>query len=450
MKNYHPSDWGLQLLPLLALLAAGPAGAADVEPLSTIPTIAETPVSVNPVPLTMMMAVEEALSSNPDYAGMQARARAMQTVPAQAGALPDPMLTVGMMNLPTDTYDFDQEPMTQLQIGLSQQFPFWGKRKLKKQAASAEAKAADASAVEARLQTISDVKVTWWQLYYLKRALEIVQRNQSLLRKFVDIAQTKYKVGSGLQQDVLLAQVELSKLLDKEIQLTGLQQGVLARLNKLLNRPINQPITLPEEVDTTLAEPLAEADLVEHALTHRPLLEMYQRDLEAADSKLKLAKKGYYPDINLGVAYGYRQGVDPMGNERPDFASMTLGINLPLYAGWKQGKQVDQQNEMLTKQKYVLESGRQQILANLRQLLAEYRRSREQAQLFLTGIVPQARQTVSSMLAGYQVNKVDFLNLVRAQIILYDYETQYWKAVSEANEALAKLAATAGKENLYE
>ncbi|WP_338070343.1 TolC family protein [Bathymodiolus platifrons methanotrophic gill symbiont] len=70
--------------------------------------------------------------------------------------------------------------------------------------------------------------------------------------------------------------------------------------------------------------------------------------------------------------------------------------------------------------------------------------------LFKNGIIPQARQTVASMLAGYQVNKVDFLNLVRSQITLYNYETQYWKALSEANQALAQLTAVVGKEEIYE
>jgi len=78
--------------------------------------------------------------------------------------------------------------------------------------------------------------------------------------------------------------------------------------------------------------------------------------------------------------------------------------------------------------------------------LADYQRASEQVVLFKTGIIPQARQSVASMLSGYQVNKVDFLNLVRAQITLYNYETQYWKSFGEANQALARLTAAVGEE----
>ena len=82
--------------------------------------------------------------------------------------------------------------------------------------------------------------------------------------------------------------------------------------------------------------------------------------------------------------------------------------------------------------------------------LADYERAREQFILFKSGIIPQARQTVASMLAGYQVNKVDFLNLIRSQITLFNHETKYWRALAEAKQSLAKLIAAVGKEGVYE
>ena len=175
----------------------------------------------NSLVLTENTAVEVAVRDNPNLAEMQARYKALSEVPSQVGTLPDPMVNLNAMNFPSDTFDRDQEAMTQAQIGFSQVFPFPGKLSLKEEAAEYDALAAGHTVEEVRLQLIRNVKGKWWQLYYLDRALETVGMNQSLLRQFIAVAKTKYETGKGLQQDVLLAQLELSKLIDQNIQRFG-------------------------------------------------------------------------------------------------------------------------------------------------------------------------------------------------------------------------------------
>jgi outer membrane protein TolC len=350
------------------------------------------------------------------------------------------------MNLPTDTFDLDQEPMTQLQIGIEQALPFPGKLGLKERAALRDADAAASNVDESRLSLVNKVKQAWWQIYYLDRALDIVSRNQDLLRQFVQIAQTKYQVGEGLQQEVLLAQVELSRMLDRRIDLQGMRRQQAARLNALLNRRAGTPVVLPEQVDERLAAVLPEEELYQRAGRVRPLLEQKRQEVEAARTRHDLARRDRYPDFVLGAAYGFRQGDNPGGSARADFASLRLGMSLPLYAGRKQDRAVDQRSSELQQRQYALQDEFTGVQAEISAAHADYRRASEQVLLFRTGIIPQARQSVASMLSGYQVNKVDFLNLVRAQITLYDYETQYWKSFSEANQALARLNAAVGEE----
>ena len=395
-------------------------------------------------------AVAIAIEGNPGLAEMQARAEAMAAIPSQAGALPDPMLTLGAINFPTDTFNRDQEAMTQLQIGIEQSLPFPGKRGLKERAAEIDADAAASNVDEARLHLIQNVKQTWWQIYYIDRALEIVSRNQDLLRQFVQIAQTKYKVGEGLQQDVLLAQVELSKLFDSEIKLQGLRQQQVPRLNALLDRPTSMPVQLPEQIDEDLVGMLPELQLFTRAETVRPLLEQKRLEVEAARTRRDFAKRDIYPDFKLGAAYGFRDGDNPDGSSRADFATIRLGISLPLYAGRKQDKAVDQRTSELLQKQNALQDEWGKVQADISAALTDYHRASKQVDLFKTGIIPQARQSVASMLSGYQVNKVDFLNLVRAQITLYNFETQYWNALTEANQALARLAAAVGEELINE
>jgi cobalt-zinc-cadmium efflux system outer membrane protein len=395
-------------------------------------------------PLSLEEALSTAIQGNPGLAEMQARAKAMAAIPSQAGSLADPMVSFTALNFPVDTFSRDQEPMTQLQFGIEQALPFPGKLGLKERAAEFDADAASSNVDEARLRLIHNVKQTWWQTFYLDRALETVSRNQGLLRQFVEIARTKYSVGEGLQQEVLLAQVELSKMLDRKLQLQGLRREQAARLNALLDRSAGTPVVLPVQVNEALPGLKPEATLYAHAEDASPLLEWRRQEVEAARMRRDFAERDRYPDFSLGAAYGFRQGENADGSSRPDFASLRLGMSLPLYAGGKQNKAVDQRTSELLQKQYALQDEWNKVQAEIAAAVADYQRASEQVQLFRTGILPQARQTVASMLSGYQVDKVDFLNLVRSQVTLYDYETQYWKSFSEARQALARLAAAVG------
>jgi outer membrane protein TolC len=445
---------------LLAGVAVTLAACAGRKPLTTqaetillVPAPVASLTTAAPVddgPLSLDQALELAVADNPGLAEIQARARALAAIPSQAGTLPDPVLSLNALSLPVDTFNLDQEPMTQLQVGVSQALPFPGKLGLRQEAASHEAVAAAEEVNERHLTLIRDVKLVWWNLFYLDRALEIVARNQDLMRQFVDIAQVRYRVGEGLQQDVLLAQVELSRLLDQEIRLRGMRRTEEARLNALLNRPTDSPVSLPSSVPAELPEPVVEDTLYRLAEEHRPLLAVQQSRIEAAGSRLALAQKDYYPDFRLGAVYGFRQGSDPIRGDRADLASIMLSMNLPIFVGRKQDRAVDQRGAELLKQRYALQNARQQVREQVAAALADYRRTQEQVQLLKTGILPQARQTVDSMLAGYRTNKVDFLNLVRAQITLYNDEIQLWNVFSMANQSLARLTAAVGQEAIYE
>jgi len=398
-------------------------------------------------PLTLQQAETLAEQQNPALAAAGKQAEAMAEIPPQVGTLPDPRLSFDSINLPVDTFSTTQENMTQMRIGLSQVIPFPGKLRLKSEAAHFEAEAARLDVNEFRLKLIRNVRINWWNLFYLDRALEIVRRNQTLLHHFITIAQTKYKVGKGLQQDVLLAQVELSKLLDIEIQIKGARRDGEARLNALLNRPTYLAVSIPANVNEQLPTMKDERDLHQQALAQRPLLKEKSLFIDAARSRVSLAEKDYYPDFKIGAGYGLRGGNNTgRTSSRADFLTLGVSLNLPIFTTTKQDRALAQRKADVAKKQFARQDAIEAVWSETSAALAGYRKSKEQALLFKTGIIPQASQTVASMLAGYQVNKVDFLNLVRSQITLYNYETQYWKALAEARQSMARLDAAIGKE----
>ncbi|HED40841.1 MAG TPA: TolC family protein, partial [Chromatiales bacterium] len=281
-------------------------------------------------------------------------------------------------------------------------------------------------------------------------ALEVIARNQVLLAQFVNVAETRYTVGQGLQQDILLAQLELSKLSDSKIRVENRRENEAIRLNLLRDRAAAEAILLPTSVNESLLLLKDIQTLQARAATGRPTLAAQEARLGAASRRIDLAKKGYAPDFKVGAVYGFRSGSNPDGSSRSDVGSILFSMNLPIYTGSKQDRVVDQRNAEWLQKKYELHEQRNRVASQVQQAMTDYRRASEQTQLFQQEIIPQARQTVDAMLAGYQVGKVDFLNLVRAQTTLYDYETQYWKALSAANQAMARLVAAVGEETIYE
>lgn len=408
--------------------------------------------SLQAAPLTLAEALSRAQSENPGIFEILEHAEAMAAIPLQMGSLADPVISFNTLNLPVDTLNVDQEAMTQLQFGIKQQIPYPGKLALRESIASHMANAANSNVDVMRLQLDRDVKTLWWRLFFLDRSVEVVEINQTLLRQFIEIAQTKYKVGQGLQQDVLLAQLELSKLIDRKIQLVSNRKQEAARLNALLNRPADTPIQLPPltAIDTALPNLIAANSILQKAKDNHPSLAEKKELIQAATDRHKLAERNLFPDFNVGASYGFRQGNNPDGNRRSDFFSIGVGVTVPLYADRKQKMAIAQRGSEVKEQQYALHNRWLGIQADITATIADYDRTREQVSLFKTGVIPQAHQTVSSMLAGYQVNKVDFLNLIRSQITLYNYETSLWQTISQGQSALAKLIATVGEENIYE
>ncbi len=438
--NSSITAW-LVLLPLLSLIPA--AYAAEDTPYS---------VEQTPAVLALDKAITLAEQSNPGLAQRQAQVEAMSALPSQLGSLPDPMISMGLVNLPTDSLSTSQEAMTQWQLGISQDIPFPGKLALKQQAATERAHASAFMTTEYKQQLIQSITSYWWQLFYLEKTLAIISTNKTLLKQFIDIAETKYRVGHGLQQDVLLAQLELSKLLNREIELNSEREQMVIRLNTLLSRPTDTAIQLPafQHIDTTLPEIKPVDEILDIAKQNRSILLQQKHLIAAAAEDKALAEKDLLPDFKISAAYGVRQGHNLDGSDRSDMLSLQVGINVPLFADRKQKMAISQKNSELKQQQFAYQDSWNQVQSEIANYITQYQQACQQYSLLDTGILPQARQTIASMLSGYQVNKVDFLNLVRAQITLYDYETQLWLSVKTAKTALANLEASVGKDTFYE
>ena len=413
---------------LLSLLLAVPAAHAETAKPSTE---------------NLDQLVQTALDNNPELKSSSARWEMYKSRVKQAGALEDPMLMLKLQNgIVTDPLSFTRDAMTQKVIGISQQLPFAGKRKLKEDIAAAEAESYRWGVEERKLELARMVKEAYYQIYFTDKALSIIDRNIKILDDFITLAQTKYSVGQGAQQDIYKALLERSRMLDMKISLEQQRRSFEVNLNSLLNRP--QSTKVGEVADFKLPPfDYTPEQLIAIAEENRPQLKTIRAQIEKGRAGHLLAQKEYYPDFNVSFEYMQRQRA--MGSDGSDMYSLGVTFNLPIQRERRQAMLAESSSEV-NMAGAELNGVRNEIAGGVNDLLAQMERRKKLIDLYTTGIIPQAEQSLESAVIGYRVNKVDFLTLLDNRVTLFNYEREYYDSMADYQMKLAQLEALVGKE----
>jgi cobalt-zinc-cadmium efflux system outer membrane protein len=379
--------------------------------------------------------VQEAIAKNPKILVARERHSALKEKVPQAGALEDPMLGLGVVNLPNN-FEFDEEDMTMKEISVSQKFPFPGKLGLNREIAEKEADAGAADADDIANQVAKEVKTAFYDLSHVYRSMEVTQRNKAILEELARITQTRYSLGQAIQEDVIRNQVEISKMVDDLIMLEQKKRALAARLNYLLNRPPSSPVGKPAELEFSRFVFSIE-DLQQQALTDSPMLKALKQDLESRNKNVALAKKEYLPDFSLKLAYGQRE-------DRLDMYTGMVEMNLPIFVKSKQEPKVAEAYADVRSAQAKYDGAQNEILYMIADMGSMAQRLERKIELYRTGIIPQARMQIDTAMSAYMVNKADFMTLLDSRMKLYRYELDYHDALTEYEKSLATLEAAVG------
>jgi cobalt-zinc-cadmium efflux system outer membrane protein len=409
----------LLLVPLFPAFAGNEGGAANLEKL-----------------------IEEAISHNPDLKAADEKVQAFGEKPPQEESLDNPRVGFGLMNLPLNSFSYTQEPMTQKQVSVIQKLPFPGKLALKGDIARKDVDIVREEFLERRNNLVMQVKTVYRNLLLIDKTIEITEKNRDLIREFVRTAETRYSVGMGIQQDVLKARVELSKMIDMLISLGQKKTSLLARLNALLYRPSDGKMTDVESGDIDSLKPTefsyTSDELEEIAVGNRPVLIGARQRIERSQLAVRLAKRNYYPDFDVGMSYGQREG-------RPDFLSGFVTISIPLWHKNREDRKVAEERAMARQAEEQYDAMKNDVFFKISDSTSEIKKYREQIDLLKTGLIPQSKAALESAIAGYGVNKVDFVTLVNNLLTSYNYEIEYYRALTNYENMLAEIEATVGK-----
>lgn len=386
--------------------------------------------------------IQEMVQNNPELQSSWNKWQATQTRPSQSGALPDPVLGVGFMNLPIHSLALNEEMMSGRQLSLMQMFPFPGKLGTRKHIMLNEVEIAEQQFLQKKNELIKALKETYFELFYINKAMNTNHKNQAVLNQFLQIAETRYRVGKGLQQDVFKAQLELSELTDNLYELQQQQQLLAAEIDFLLNRRSQTPAPRTEELSFITFE-MGLDELQRLAEKHNPFLHSWRITVQQSEQKISLARKEYLPDFSIELTYIQRE-VLWNGEGGTDLFSGMVGLTLPLYFWNKQARQVKETELDAQASHYMQESAQQMIYREVEKSHSTLQKNQKRWQLFKNIIIPQAEQTLQSALSAYQVDRVDFLTVIDNQMSLYAYELESHRILSDYYKNIAELEVLVG------
>jgi cobalt-zinc-cadmium efflux system outer membrane protein len=382
--------------------------------------------------------IAEALQKNPGIQSALRQVEALRHHVPQVKTLPDPQVSVGWAGNITPFSVQEGDPSSYRGVSASQTIPYPGKLRLRGEVADREAEAAWWDYEAARRKLVADVKSAYYDYFAASKAVEITQKNKDLLKKLSSIAEARYRVGKGVQQDVLRSQVEISLLLQRLTVFEQQQSTAQARLNTLLFRYPESPLPLPASFEpATIGHSLDE--LYTLARTQDTGLQREQRMIERNQYAVTLAQKDYQPDF--GVAYMYQQRPD-----LPDMHGFTVSANIPIFYKTKQREAVNEATSQLTSSQRSKENQQTELFFSIKEQYLMAKSSEQLMKLYSQVIVPQSSLALESSMASYQVGTVDFLSILTNFTVVLDYEVSYYRELANYQTALARLEPLVGVE----
>ncbi len=431
-RGRRPHQYAADCCGVLCTWSALVVGAVLVSPAIAQPS----------VPLTLAEAERLALEAEPGREVFLARAQALRERSVAAGQLLDPQARIGLMNFPIESGGFSTEGMTQVQLGIRQDFPPGQSRMLRTQRLQAEAEELTASAGGRDRDVRAAVRHAWLDAYYWTRATAIVSESRAVFVDLAVITQSLFAVGRRKQQDVLQAELELSRLDDRLLSISTHRLAARAALGQWVGTAHTRP--LPASLPHLPAIP-NRAELAERVAQH-PALRAADARIQAQQHAVDLARARFKPGWMLDLGYGYRDGMLPTGEPRSDFVSLMVTVDLPLFRRNRQSREL---GAALQERRAAEESK----LALSRRLASELQREYDRWQLLTRRIdgyderiLPQAEDSARAALAAYQSEAGDLSEVLRGYIDQLEARLDHTRLQVEQAQSFALLANLGGIE----
>jgi outer membrane protein TolC len=375
--------------------------------------------------------LKQALERNPKIraAGFEADASSFR-IP-QEKSLPDPMVGLGLKNMGFPEFTVGKEVESGIGLSFSQAIPFPGKLRLKGEIAEKAFERQKQIRNSVILGVLKDVKTAYFELYALHKSIAILQEQKALLQKALELTETMYSVGSGVQSDVLKAHVEVSRMDEMITPMAEMIKALNARINLLLDLPADRPLGMPQDQGVeSLPMPLEE--IKKAAEANSPMVKEASLLIEEGAKMVDLSRKERSPNFVLGGGWDFKGRLTGM-------YEVMVGVEIPLYLKTKQAKMLEESLARLESSRNGLNSTKNDVTFMLTEDYLKARSAGSLIGLYKDRIIPLAALTVESSLAGYQVGKTDFLALLSDINTLFSYKMAYYRELVGLWSSIARM-----------
>ncbi len=359
----------------------------------------------------------------------------------EAGGLPDPRLSFGLFLEEVETAAGSQKG----RVGVSQTFPWFGKRGGEADAAQREANAAWHRYEARKFTVFEDVTRALYELHYLRRAIDITGENLELLKQFEQVARARFRVATADHPDVIRIQVELGSLEDRWIQLRQLRGPTVERLNAALSRPTHGDLPWPASLPQRRFEGTYEESW-SLAQVHNPELLARQEEVERERELTTVAEKRRMPDFTLGLDYLFVENNPPnrsFSDRGDDPILLNLSFNLPIFRQRNSARERQAEARQFAAANARVQEG-QHLAAELRQVHFEHRDAERRVVLYRDTLIPKATESMGASLAGFRAGDSDFLDLLDTERTLLEFQLALERALADRAISLARLERLVG------
>jgi len=390
-----------------------------------------------PAAVPLQVLVREAADNNPTIAASRHAWQASTHVPAQVEALPGPELVLQPFSVgsPRPLAGFSNSGFAYIGVGASQDLPYPGKRGLRGEVATREAESLRAQSDSVSRQIVEAVKLAYVQLAYDQQTRPILERDDRLLTQVQQIAESRYRVGEGTQQDVLKAQLQHTKILQEVAARRQDERELQAQLKQLLDRPQTSPDIVTEPLAPT-SVPSSAVALLDRVGAGNPEVQARAATVDRARAQVDLAQKELKPDFS--VAYMYQH----TASQFRDYYMATFSVRLPNRDRQRAAlAEAEEERQRVTLE---MDAERQRVLADTQQQWAAIQGSRERLTIYRDGLMPQADATFHAALAAYASNRQDFEGLLSSFLDVLNIDVAYWRELADHESAVARLERLTG------
>nr|WP_254869273.1 TolC family protein [Vibrio diazotrophicus] len=388
---------------------------------------------------TLSQLIEAALSNDGTRRQYYAEAQAMRETGKASATQMDPKLKFGVTGLPTDSFAFDEDPMTNISVGLMQQFNRGDTSDLNDRKASLQAGGLEVKVSVRELEVANAITQIWLELGYQQVANKVLLENRSLLTELESFIQTNYSIGKSEAQDLINAQLQVAKL-DEKIQANEqMQQRLKAQLSEWLGSDwlINtDQLEASNQLDWRALQNIentASNSNFYSQLNQNPAVRMVDSSIDARRTQVDIARESYAPQFGVEVMYAYRQSNNMRGEPASDLVSAYITMDIPLFTGNKQDKNLAAAQYQVGAAQSQKDTLLKQMNAKVNALLVDKNNLTQRLERFESTLLPQADSRVKATERGYQNNTAQFNDVILATRDELALKLEYQRLITDLN-----------------